>query len=175
MNASMTAPNRWVLLQNGFISEALALFKANASRHFEGVEACAICYSVIAATDRSLPTKICRTCKNSFHPSCLYKWFSTSRGSSCPLCRSVNTQSIVRVSLSDPFLKAPYFKSSGQHSKLVSTCDLYSKQRYRYSLHAKFHMTRDLFETLYNRRLLMGCMALLCMLDYPVCGSMRFY
>jgi len=74
---------------NGSIADAMLLFKANASRHFEGVEACAICYSVISVNDRSMPTKRCRTCKNLFHPSCLYKWFSTSHGSTCPLCRSL--------------------------------------------------------------------------------------
>ncbi|KAG0141417.1 hypothetical protein CROQUDRAFT_292850 [Cronartium quercuum f. sp. fusiforme G11] len=75
--------------QNGSIAEALALFKKNVSLHFEGVEACAICYSIISVVDRSLPTKACRTCHNRFHPSCIFKWFSTSHGSSCPLCRSL--------------------------------------------------------------------------------------
>ena len=100
--------------QNGSIADALGLFKANASRHFEGVEACSICYSVISVTDRTVPSKRCRTCKAGFHAGCLYKWFSTSKGSrwvsysalelhsylslslprrllppSCPLCRSL--------------------------------------------------------------------------------------
>ncbi|KAH9806845.1 hypothetical protein DFH28DRAFT_1160381 [Melampsora americana] len=75
--------------QNGSITEALALFKKNVSLHFEGVEACAICYSIISVVDRSLPSKACRTCHNRFHPSCIFKWFATSHGSSCPLCRSL--------------------------------------------------------------------------------------
>ncbi|KAI9622296.1 hypothetical protein H4Q26_015334 [Puccinia striiformis f. sp. tritici PST-130] len=74
---------------NGSIAEAIGLFKKNISLHFEGVEACAICYAIISVVDRSLPSKACRTCRNRFHPSCLYKWFSTSHGSSCPLCRSL--------------------------------------------------------------------------------------
>ncbi|KZT55173.1 hypothetical protein CALCODRAFT_518938 [Calocera cornea HHB12733] len=74
--------------QNGFLLDALVLFKKNVTLYFEGVVECAICYSVISTTDRSLPTKPCKTCKNLFHNSCLYKWFNTSNQSSCPLCRS---------------------------------------------------------------------------------------
>ncbi|KAI9630508.1 hypothetical protein KEM48_013894 [Puccinia striiformis f. sp. tritici PST-130] len=58
---------------NGSIAEAIGLFKKNISLHFEGVEACAICYAIISVVDRSLPSKACRTCRNRFHPSCLYK------------------------------------------------------------------------------------------------------
>ncbi|SDA06537.1 BZ3501_MvSof-1269-A2-R1_Chr4-2g06583 [Microbotryum saponariae] len=75
--------------QNGLIAEGLSLWKRNVTLHFEGVEACAICYSSISVVDRSLPTKACKTCNNRFHAGCLYKWFSTSHGSSCPLCRSL--------------------------------------------------------------------------------------
>ncbi|KDE03065.1 hypothetical protein MVLG_06425 [Microbotryum lychnidis-dioicae p1A1 Lamole] len=75
--------------QNGLIAEGLSLWKHNVTLHFEGVEACAICYSSISVVDRSLPTKACKTCNNRFHAGCLYKWFSTSHGSSCPLCRSL--------------------------------------------------------------------------------------
>lgn len=73
-------------------SGALDLFKTNAARHFEGVEVCAVCYSVICVIDRSMPSERCRTCKQVsrrqmhtpqlvsilnvassqfFHPSCL--------------------------------------------------------------------------------------------------------
>jgi hypothetical protein len=75
--------------QNGLIADALALFKRNIALHFEGVEACAICYSIISVLDRTLPSKTCKQCKNRFHAGCLYKWFSTSSGSTCPLCRNV--------------------------------------------------------------------------------------
>lgn len=36
------------------------MFKRNVTLHFEGVEACAICYSSISVVDRSLPTKVSR-------------------------------------------------------------------------------------------------------------------
>ena len=81
-NATMTS-------QNGSIKDALATFRQNVEKHFEGIEDCAICYSVIGALDRRLPTKQCKTCKNKFHPACLYKWFKTSNNSSCPLCRTL--------------------------------------------------------------------------------------
>ncbi|KAK8854764.1 hypothetical protein IAR55_003503 [Kwoniella newhampshirensis] len=75
--------------RNGLILEALTVFKKNVSLHFEGVVECAICYSIISLTDRTLPTKPCRTCKNRFHASCLFKWFNSSHSSSCPLCRAL--------------------------------------------------------------------------------------
>jgi hypothetical protein len=63
-----------MVLQNGSLLDALSLFKNNLSLHFDGVEDCAICYSVIGM-DRSLPKKECKTCKHLFHASCLYKVF----------------------------------------------------------------------------------------------------
>ncbi|KAI7886425.1 hypothetical protein K492DRAFT_140487 [Lichtheimia hyalospora FSU 10163] len=75
--------------QNGNIVDALTVFKRNLNLHFSGVEDCTICYSIISAQDRSIPTKQCRTCKNKFHASCLYKWFRSSNSASCPLCRTV--------------------------------------------------------------------------------------
>ncbi|KAL7422810.1 hypothetical protein Q5752_002106 [Cryptotrichosporon argae] len=75
--------------RNGLILEALTVFKKNVALHFEGVVECAICYSIISLTDRTLPTKPCRTCKNRFHASCLFKWFNSSHSSSCPLCRAL--------------------------------------------------------------------------------------
>ncbi|KAG8852759.1 hypothetical protein FRB91_005987 [Serendipita sp. 411] len=74
--------------QNGHVVDALGMFKKNVSLHFEGQVECAICYSIISLTDLQLPTKPCKTCKNRFHASCLYKWFKSSSSSSCPLCRS---------------------------------------------------------------------------------------
>eukprot|EP01083_Nonionella_stella_P201103 735903_1 len=75
--------------ENGSIREAVLLWKANVDKHFEGVEECPICYSVIHPSTRSLPRVSCRTCSGKFHPECLYKWFSTSQGSTCPLCRDL--------------------------------------------------------------------------------------
>ncbi|WBW73613.1 RQC complex ubiquitin-protein ligase E3 Rkr1 [Schizosaccharomyces osmophilus] len=73
--------------QNGSIIDALQLLKRNISMHFEGVEECAICYSVLSV-ERTLPNKRCNTCRHKFHASCLYKWFKSSNASRCPLCRS---------------------------------------------------------------------------------------
>ncbi|SAM05926.1 hypothetical protein [Absidia glauca] len=75
--------------QNGNVVDALTVFKRNVNLHFEGVGDCVICYSIISVVDRSLPKKQCRTCKNKFHASCLYKWFRSSNSASCPLCRTV--------------------------------------------------------------------------------------
>ncbi|KZT28004.1 hypothetical protein NEOLEDRAFT_1059411 [Neolentinus lepideus HHB14362 ss-1] len=77
-----------ICFQNGSIVDGLSLFKRNVSLHFEGQVECAICYSIISPMDYSLPKKPCKTCKNRFHSTCLYKWFNTSHSSTCPLCRS---------------------------------------------------------------------------------------
>ncbi|KAJ7249412.1 hypothetical protein C8J57DRAFT_1079753, partial [Mycena rebaudengoi] len=74
--------------QNGRTVDGIGLFKKNVTLHFEGQVECAICYSIISVMDGSLPHKPGKTCKNRFHSGCLYKWFSTSHSSSCPLCRS---------------------------------------------------------------------------------------
>uniref|UniRef100_A0A8C6MV41 E3 ubiquitin-protein ligase listerin n=1 Tax=Mus spicilegus TaxID=10103 RepID=A0A8C6MV41_MUSSI len=73
--------------QNGSIMEGLALWKNNVDKRFEGVEDCMICFSVIHGFNYSLPKKACRTCKKKFHSACLYKWFTSSNKSTCPLCR----------------------------------------------------------------------------------------
>ncbi|GAA5949321.1 hypothetical protein JCM10213_006714 [Rhodosporidiobolus nylandii] len=75
--------------QSTNVVDSVVLFKRNAEAHFEGQEACAICYSTVSTIDRSLPTKSCKTCNNKFHAGCLYKWFQTSHGSTCPLCRQI--------------------------------------------------------------------------------------
>ncbi|KAF8329398.1 uncharacterized protein EI90DRAFT_3125180 [Cantharellus anzutake] len=59
--------------QNGLLVDALFWFKKNVASYFEGKTECAICYAIISVMDRSLPTKPCKTCKNRFHASCLYK------------------------------------------------------------------------------------------------------
>ncbi|CAN1180129.1 E3 ubiquitin-protein ligase listerin, partial [Linum perenne] len=74
--------------QNGALAEAIRTWKSNLDKEFQGVEECPICYSVIHTDNRSLPRLACRTCKHKFHSACLYKWFSTSHKSSCPLCQS---------------------------------------------------------------------------------------
>ncbi|KAK7300853.1 hypothetical protein RJT34_11704 [Clitoria ternatea] len=74
--------------QNGALAEAIGIWKRNFDKEFEGVEECPICYSVIHTTNHGLPRLACKTCKHKFHSACLYKWFSTSHKSSCPLCQS---------------------------------------------------------------------------------------
>ncbi|CAN0903785.1 E3 ubiquitin-protein ligase listerin [Linum grandiflorum] len=74
--------------QNGALAEAIRTWKSNLDKEFQGVEECPICYSVIHPDNRSIPRLACRTCKHKFHSACLYKWFSTSHKSSCPLCQS---------------------------------------------------------------------------------------
>lgn len=75
-------------LQNGALAEAIGIWKRNFDKEFEGVEECPICYSVIHTANHSLPRLACKTCKHKFHSACLYKWFSTSHKSTCPLCQS---------------------------------------------------------------------------------------
>ncbi|KDQ22089.1 hypothetical protein PLEOSDRAFT_35993, partial [Pleurotus ostreatus PC15] len=72
----------WAL--NGHVIDGLSVFKKNVALHFAGQVECAICYSYTAA----YPKKPCNTSKNRFHAPCLYRWFSSSHSSSCPLCRS---------------------------------------------------------------------------------------
>nr|GMD73243.1 E3 ubiquitin-protein ligase listerin [Ipomoea batatas] len=74
--------------QNGALAEAIQIWKSNFDKEFEGVEECPICYSVIHTSNHSLPRLACKTCKHKFHSACLYKWFSTSHKSTCPLCQS---------------------------------------------------------------------------------------
>jgi len=70
------------------VVDAIALWKANVDREFEGVEPCLICYAVISAANGQLPRLSCRTCAVRFHPACLYKWFKTSGKSTCPHCQN---------------------------------------------------------------------------------------
>lgn len=74
--------------QNGALAEAIRVWKSNFDKAFEGVEECPICYSVIHTANNSLPRLACKTCKHKYHSACLYKWFSTSHKSTCPLCQS---------------------------------------------------------------------------------------
>lgn len=82
---SLTA---FVRNQNGAIAEAIRIWKSNFDKEFEGVEECPICYSIIHTTNHTLPRLACKTCKHKFHSACLYKWFSTSHKSTCPLCQT---------------------------------------------------------------------------------------
>ena len=75
-------------LPDGSISDALLQWKANVDKVFEGVEECPICYMIVHASTGHLPKLECKTCHNKFHSACLYKWFSQSQKSTCPLCQS---------------------------------------------------------------------------------------
>lgn len=85
--AWLLASQRIISLTNGSVLEAIETFNKNVSYHFSGFEECAICYSILHQ-DHSLPSKTCSTCGNKFHAACLYKWFKSSGGSTCPLCRT---------------------------------------------------------------------------------------
>lgn len=74
--------------QNGAVAEAIRTWKNNFDKEFEGVEECPICYSILHTSNHGLPRLACKTCKHKFHGACLYKWFSTSNKSTCPLCQT---------------------------------------------------------------------------------------
>ncbi|CED83880.1 Predicted E3 ubiquitin ligase [Phaffia rhodozyma] len=59
--AWLLAVQQVVTTRDGLVLDALTLFKRNVSLHFAGVTDCAICYSIISVTDRTLPTRQCRT------------------------------------------------------------------------------------------------------------------
>ena len=53
--------HRWPALtaaQNGSILDGLLLWKSNIDKYFEGVEECAICYSIIHGTNCQLPKQV---------------------------------------------------------------------------------------------------------------------
>lgn len=83
----LLSSQRIISVTNGEIEESLNFFLKNIKFHFKGFEECAICYSILHS-DNSLPSKKCSTCENKFHAGCLYKWFKSSGGNTCPLCRS---------------------------------------------------------------------------------------
>lgn len=92
--------NSWLINTQGVINfssggagegnaliDGLLAWRKNVTAAMKGQAECAICYSVVSA-DRQLPSKKCQTCKNTFHSSCLFRWFKSSNSSSCPLCRN---------------------------------------------------------------------------------------
>lgn len=76
-----------IMFSNGSLIDGLLAFRRNVQGALKGQSECAICYSVIG-TDMKTPNKKCATCKNTFHPACLWRWFKSSNSSSCPLCRN---------------------------------------------------------------------------------------
>ncbi|CEG42089.1 e3 ubiquitin-protein ligase partial [Plasmopara halstedii] len=84
---------RWVLQiirvtssRDGSLLDAVLLWKHNVDKEFEGVEPCPICYSILNPKNMALPSLPCKTCKNKYHNSCLYKWFNQSGKNRCPIC-----------------------------------------------------------------------------------------
>ncbi|CAM9125858.1 unnamed protein product [Choristocarpus tenellus] len=85
---------RWVLqivtllsMQDGSVLNAVLLWKKNVDKEFEGIEPCVICYGILHPRHMALPHMVCKTCKNCFHSTCLYRWFHTSHKNKCPICQ----------------------------------------------------------------------------------------
>ena len=76
-----------IIFSTGSVIEGLIAFRRNVQGVMKGQSECAICYSIIG-TDMQTANKRCGTCRNTFHGSCLFRWFSSSNSSSCPLCRN---------------------------------------------------------------------------------------
>ena len=76
------------LRQQGTLAEAIRLWKRNIDKRFEGVEDCMICYSTVHVVTGALPKLRCRTCANTYHADCIYKWFRESSKSNCPMCQN---------------------------------------------------------------------------------------
>ncbi|KAL2061873.1 hypothetical protein VTL71DRAFT_7251 [Oculimacula yallundae] len=76
-----------ITFSNGSIIDGLSALQKNITGALKGHTECAICYSIIGP-DKKTPDKRCGTCSNLFHSNCLYKWFSSSNQSTCPLCRN---------------------------------------------------------------------------------------
>jgi hypothetical protein len=72
---------------NDSIVDGLIAWRRNVVGALQGRSECTICYSLVGE-DGKLPTRRCKTCKNSFHLVCLTKWFASSGNRQCPLCRS---------------------------------------------------------------------------------------
>nr|CAH8872018.1 unnamed protein product [Trichobilharzia regenti] len=74
---------------NGSILDGIDLWQRNVRKKFDGVEECAICFSVIHHSNFSVPKMNCPTCRKLFHYACMRKWFTTSKNRACPLCRQL--------------------------------------------------------------------------------------
>ncbi|RTG81350.1 E3 ubiquitin-protein ligase listerin [Schistosoma bovis] len=53
--------------ENGSILDGIDLWQSNVRKKFDGVEECAICYSIVHNTNFSLPKMRCHTCRKLFH------------------------------------------------------------------------------------------------------------
>ncbi|CAL8093289.1 unnamed protein product [Orchesella dallaii] len=71
------------------LSAGLKLWKENLDGLYKDVDECAICFFILHHVTKQTPKLACKTCRKKFHAACLYKWFSTSNKSECPLCRNL--------------------------------------------------------------------------------------
>jgi hypothetical protein len=76
-----------IAFSNNSVVDGLLAWRRNVVGALQGRSECTICYSLVGE-DGKLPTRRCKTCKNSFHLVCLTKWFASSGNRQCPLCRS---------------------------------------------------------------------------------------
>lgn len=77
-----------LLTQDATVLDAALLWQNSLNKHFDGTELCPICYALFHASNYSLPTHPCKTCKTKFHSACLFTWFNNSHKNECPICRS---------------------------------------------------------------------------------------
>jgi len=77
-----------LMTQDGTVLDAALLWQNSLDKHFDGTELCPICYALFHASNHSLPSLPCKTCKTKFHSGCLYTWFNNSHKNECPICRS---------------------------------------------------------------------------------------
>ncbi|XP_060801927.1 E3 ubiquitin-protein ligase listerin [Amyelois transitella] len=90
--AGPAAGAHWLLVylgyQNGDLLRAVRLWTQAVGARVERAPQCYICYCRLHPGEGLLPKVFCNQCKNKFHKSCLRKWFTTSKKSNCPVCRS---------------------------------------------------------------------------------------
>ena len=68
--------------------DCVELWQSNLTKHFDGQDACPICYQVVNTSTQELPSMKCTCCQGKYHKLCLFKWFKQSNNSTCPLCRA---------------------------------------------------------------------------------------
>ncbi|KXJ86177.1 hypothetical protein Micbo1qcDRAFT_153373 [Microdochium bolleyi] len=86
-NCWLLATQGIIAFTNGGVIDGITAFRRNIVSAMAGYTECAICYSFIGS-DKGVPDKKCKTCKNPFHRTCLFKWFASSNNNTCPLCRT---------------------------------------------------------------------------------------
>lgn len=66
---------------------AVDQWRASLDLEFKDVEPCPICCGVLNPSSKRLPDVQCSTCSNTFHSSCLEKWFTKSNKNTCVICQ----------------------------------------------------------------------------------------